>query len=358
MAAADSVTDDFLRSAVEGAGPALVVRARRGRGRSWFLRRVRDAAVRRGIAVCWPAHGDELLRALCDWPGPGPAPVLLVDDVEQLTAEELAALAAAVDRVPMLLTAEFGAARPSALGRVAAIELPPPDADEVREMLGERSARATESVTAALLALGHAHPLAVAELCASASDEQLRGREPLPPHIPLGPGSLALLRSQRAGLPAPACSWLLLLALGRGNLSLCTRAGQALGLTLADLAPAERAGLVRASLPAGVTWPEPLTPFAVIQDATAADSARACRALAETSSPMSEPVNHPLWLAGALSQSQDASRALGAAVLALAEAGRLEEAYELAGRAAEVASDAAVSLGHRVTAAELCWLAG
>jgi DNA-binding CsgD family transcriptional regulator len=169
---------------------------------------------------------------------------------------------------------------------------------------------------------------------------------------------MALLRSQRVGLPAPASSWLLLLALGQGNLPLCTRAGQALGLTLADLAPAERAGLVRASLPNGVTWPEPLTPLAVIQDAAAADSARACRALAEASSPVSEPVNHPLWLAGALSQSQDASRALGAAVLALAGAGRLEEAYELAGRAAEVASDPVASLGHRVTAAELCWIAG
>lgn len=359
MAAADSVIDDFLHSAREGAGPAVVVRARPGRGRSGFLRRARDAAGRRGVPVCWPAHGVELLRALADLSRPNPAPVvLLVDDVEKLTAEELAALAAAVDRVPMLLAAELGAARPPALGRVNAIELPPPDAAEVREMLGERAALATESVIAALLALGHAHPLAVGELCATASDEQLRGREPLPRRVPLGPGSLALLRSQRAGLPAPASSWLLLLALGQGNLPLCTRAGRALGLTLADLAPAERAGLVRASLPAGVTWPEPLTPFAVIQDATAADSARACRALADASSPVSEPVNHPLWLAGALSQSQDASRALGAAVLALAGAGRLEEAYELAGRAAEVASDPVVSLGHRVTAAELCWIAG
>lgn len=358
MATVQSVIDDFLRRAREGPGPAVVVRARPGRGRSWLLRRARDTAGRQGIAVCWPAHGDELLRALANFSGQGPGSVLLVDDVEQLDAAELEALTSALGRVPMLLTARLGAALPPKPGRVDIVELPAPAAPEVRGMLGERADLATESVIAALLALGHAHPLAVAELCATASDEQLRGREPLPRRAPLGPASLALLRAQRAGLPAPARVWLLLLALGEGNLPLCTRAGQTLGLTLADLAPAERMGLVRASLGTGVTWPEPLTPVAVVQDATAADSERVCRALAETSSPVSEPVNHPRWLAGALGQSQDASRALGAAVLALAEAGRLEEAYDLACRAAEVASDPVVSLGHRVTAAELCWIAG
>jgi len=355
----------------DGTGHATVLRADPGRGRSTALWRLR-AECRRAdpkATVLWSSGADrcevtrrrveELLRR-------GPVLVLL-DDAQWLDADSAAELGhlaarASGSRLGVVLTAPSDAPLHPELARLPETALPDPGEPEVRALLAEagadRGAETPAAVVAELLALCAAHPLVLRELLPTLPDGQLRGTAPLPRSATLGPRSMRLFGGPCAALPERTRRWLLLLALGNDKLVTCLRAATRLGLTAADLAPAELAGILRTDGSAGVSWGSPLFPVAVAQAATLVETTRTYRALAEVSTARTEPVEHPRWLAGAAVHPTADRPALTEAIVALATDGRLLDGYELARRAELVTTDAPERQRYRVLAAGLSWLAG
>jgi len=367
MPSTSRLVERVLALVRQGEGFAGVVRARPGWGRTTLLRTLRDECHGAApIFVLWPSDDGALRRApgeLVDRLARRLPVLLLVDDVHWAEAEAVAPLAALADRVGglplgMVLTAPVGAALPAGLEHFSALELPELEEADVLELLGKRAPAVTSGVAEELLSLCGGHPLVLREFLPSLDDEQLRGRAPLPREVGLGAGSLTLFRQPWATLPKPTKAWLQVLALSNDNVPTCVRAARRLGLGLGDLVPAEHAGVVRVSPVGKIHWRCPLVRSAVVQSATLIEAARTCAALAEVTSPDTEPVEHPRWLARSLAESPALASALDSAVTALVLAGRLLDAYELAGQAAEAATEGAQRQRYRVLAAELCWLAG
>lgn len=125
------------------------------------------------------------------------------------------------------------------------------------------------------------NPLALLELPAELSGPQRAALEALPVTLPLSRRLHALFTARVADLPAPT-RYLLLLAVleGHGDLGVLQAAvGGQQGID--DLAPAERAGLVRVANDTGhLVFLHPLIRSAVMQLAASSDQRRAHRALA------------------------------------------------------------------------------
>ncbi len=125
------------------------------------------------------------------------------------------------------------------------------------------------------------NPLALREIAAELTPEQLCGELPLPEPLPVGP----LLQAQFAGrarmLPPAARTVLLLASAERlGDLALLNRAALDIGVPWESaIASVEDARL--ATFAAAVTFRHPLIRSAVYHDAAPADRRRAHRALAE-----------------------------------------------------------------------------
>src|SRR5690606_28912921 len=231
--------------------------------------------------------------------------------------------------------------------------------DEARALLTRASlssADIPDGVVAELLQRCAGNPLVLREFAESLSDGQLCGRQPLPRQLVLGPRSLEVFRRSWAALPERCRRWLLLLSLGPESFPVCLRAAQLLGLELADLAPAERAGVGRAA--DAPRWSSPLERIAVQQAANREETALVCAALAEAVDAAEWPVEHARYLAGALTDPDRAATALAAAAVPMAQTGQLLEAYEAAQQAAALSTDTAKRERYRIVTAELAWLAG
>lgn len=160
---------------------------------------------------------------------------------------------------------------------------------EVQPLDDETSAGLVDRVFPALapavrrrvLAEAGGNPLALLELPAVLTGPQRAATEPLPTVLPLGRRLQAVFAAQVADLPTATLQMLLVAALeGTGDLRLLTAATAPGGLD--DLAPAERAGIVRIDEGTGrLTFRHPLVRAAVVELATSADRRRAHGSLAD-----------------------------------------------------------------------------
>jgi DNA-binding CsgD family transcriptional regulator len=306
--------------------------------------------------------GDAVWQALRYRARHGPL-LLLVDDIHRADPDSAAILGNVAQRaagtsIGLLASAPVGASLHPALERLPVIRLPCLQGPDLAPLLAGRADLISPAVSAELITLCHGHPLVLREMLTTLDDGQLRGQIPLPGQPRLGMQSLAVFTRHLRSLPKQTLHWLLVLALGNSDLTTCVRAARRLGLSLDELTPAEAEGIVRSANTNTVVWSSPLTRIAIAQTAPLADLTRTYRALADVTTPQSEPVDHARWLARSLPRSEIEPSVLHAALIAMVRGGKLLDAYELAVQAASQAQQAAQCQRWQVSAAQLCWLAG
>jgi len=150
------------------------------------------------------------------------------------------------------------------------------------ELVGDRFPALAPRVRQRLLAEAQGNPLGLLELPVALSGMQRAGTGPLPVWLPLSRRLQAAFESRITALPARTQHLLLLAALdGTGRLqTLQSAAPGPHGID--DLAPAERAGLVRVDEDVSrLAFRHPLTRSAVVALSTSAQRRRAHEALAE-----------------------------------------------------------------------------
>ena len=152
------------------------------------------------------------------------------------------------------------------------------DRDDAAELLRRAAGGAVAAdVVARLHGATAGNPLALLEAPANLLSVQLSGRDPLPDPLSVGPGVQAAFRRRLERLPHPTRTALLLVAAaGAEPLDRIARAAADLGVTLADLEPAEADHLVEVA-PAAVRFRHPLVRAAAYQDAPAPDRRAAHR---------------------------------------------------------------------------------
>ncbi|MEV6037392.1 AAA family ATPase [Nonomuraea sp. NPDC052116] len=148
------------------------------------------------------------------------------------------------------------------------------DQESVTSLLDAHARGLTGPLRERVLAESRGNPLAVIELATMLNAVQGNGRPTPPPHAvppPTGPPPVAghvqdAFQAQIAGLPA-ATRLLLLIAAAddTGSLQMILRVGTLLGVSAADLEPAERARLVGLAPGGSVTFRHPLIRAAAYQ---------------------------------------------------------------------------------------------
>ncbi|GID51316.1 transcriptional regulator [Actinoplanes capillaceus] len=281
------------------------------------------------------------------------APVrCLVDDAQWLDGESADALMFAARRlhtepVMMLFAARDGFPT-RGLTELRPAKLTPGAA---RRLLARHAADLPPAVRDQLVHEAQGNPLALIELPRMLTGDQRNGAvDPLSfapgTAQPVADRVLLGFRDRIAALPAPTRTCLLLAALDHGDASSLARAADRLGASPADLAEAERAGLVRASA-AGVVFHHPLVRTAVLLACDIADRIGAHRALAETAGD-----DRRAWHLAAVTSSPDenlAEQLENLAVRARLRGGQTAVSAAYA-RAAELSADAAEAV-RRWTAA-------
>ncbi|HTI34439.1 MAG TPA: AAA family ATPase [Miltoncostaea sp.] len=250
------------------------------------------------------AQGDALSGALALGPPPEPSdrfaayaatlrllaaaaerePVLvLIDDAHWLDDESLEAILFASRRLVADGIAVLIAGREGLRPRLDEAPLPRRRlrglAAEHAEILVEDHAGIVPdpAVIAALVEGSAGNPLALIELAGALSERQLTGASPLPDPLPVGPHLEQALLRPLESLPEDTRRALLLAATEIGSPELLARALAMEGLSMADLEPAERAGVVLIG-PARLRFRHPLVRAAVYAGAPAPDRRGAHRA--------------------------------------------------------------------------------
>ena len=230
-----------------------------------------------------------LLAEVCD-----DGPVLcLVDDAQWLDRPSADALVFAARRfqaepIALLFAARDGDPRRFDAPGLDELALAPLDEQDAHALLATRleGASAPADVVAKLVTTARGNPLALLELPAALSTEQLAGVEPILGPPPVRGAVEAAFGDRVTGLPDGARLTLLVAALDEGSdLDTVERAAGRLGGSTADLEPAERAGLVRVD--GEVAFRHPLVRSAVYRRATRAERRAAHEALAAV---LSDPV--------------------------------------------------------------------
>jgi DNA-binding CsgD family transcriptional regulator len=310
--------DALARDARDGRGAALVVRGESGIGKTTLLRDAAERAARMKVLRCDGIEHErdlpfaaihQLVRPHADLidllPGPQAAamsaalgltygdapdrflvslgllgvldaigdehgPVLCcVDDAQWLDQPSAEALVFAARRLYGEPIALVMATRERLdVPGVPDLELGGLDDEHARALLAAHLDRApAPAVTATLLRTARGNPLALKELSSALNDGQLDGVEPIlgPPRV--GGDVEAAFGARVADLPEPTRLVLLLAAADdRGDVVAIGRAATRLDLDLADLDPAERAGIVRVG--ATVDFRHPLLRSVVYGGAT------------------------------------------------------------------------------------------
>ncbi|MEV5324435.1 AAA family ATPase [Nonomuraea sp. NPDC052634] len=229
--------------------------------------------------------GLATLSLLVELSAQGPL-LCLIDDAQWLDGESADALLFAarrlhVEPVAVLFAARTGARLSS--GELPELHLGSLDAEASRRLLSEHSEALPPALRDQVVAEAQGNPLALLELPRMLSPE---ATGPLPFCLggaaPVTGRVLAGFRDRVAALPAGTRTFLLVAALDdRGELGVLAHALSKLGASLADAAPAERAGLIRVS-PDGVAFHHPLVRAAVLMATDIAARMAAHRALAES----------------------------------------------------------------------------
>ena len=293
-------------------------------------------------------------------------PVLcVVDDAHWLDAATAGALLfcahrLGADRVALVFAARNGAwgtFDPQGLGELVVTGLDP---DASRTLLQARLGTATGAeVLERIVSESHGNPLALLELPAELTRDQLGGLDPLPPQLHLSSRVEQLFLDRSRRLP-PTVQTILLLAAAddSGERGAARRATAALGLVDADRQAAVDSGLLVESA-TSQSLRHPLVRSAVYQAATGAQRREVHRALAEALSGHGDP-DRVAWhrasategpdpeVVGALERAGTRAQRRGGHAAALA-------AYE---RAAELCDDPAQRAELTFAAARSAWACG
>ena len=317
--------------------------------------------------------GMAVLSLLSELAGDGPL-LCLVDDAHWLDGSSAAALAFAArrlgeDGIALIMAARDGEGRFSAQGlpelRVAG--LPP---ESAAALLDAQPADLTAALRYRILTEAQGNPLALIELPAAATPQPSFPRHGPPVTDPLHGGAVvedhgelaltgrlvAAFSGQAARLPD--ATRLLLLAAAAddaGEANLVLRAGKALGADAADLAPAERAGLIRQA-GQSLAFRHPLIRAAVYQDAPLGQRLAVHRALADAMEGRegSDDAGRRAWhrAAGAAEPDEQIAAGLDRAAEQAAERGGYAAAAAASARAAELSADPAARARRLTIAAE------
>lgn len=220
-----------------------------------------------------------------------PRPLLLVvDDVHWLDRPstlilDLMARRLAGTRIGLLVAARSGTHSYFDTTGLPAHELQPISDQAAASLLASRFPGLAPQVQRRLLAEAAGNPLALLELPAALTGDQRAGVAALPPVLPVSRRGQQLFAPRITSLPEQARQALLVLALEEtGELRAMQELLQATGPGLRgldDLAPAERAHLVRVDESAGqVVFRHPLIRSAVVELSASDDRRRAHQALA------------------------------------------------------------------------------
>jgi DNA-binding CsgD family transcriptional regulator len=210
-----------------------------------------------------------------------------------------------------------------------------------------------------LLRLSHGNPLALIELPASLSTEQLAGHEPLVEPLPVGEGvERAFVGRMRALDPQAQQLLLIASADDSGDVAAILRAGEALGVGVEALDQLEAAALVRVDDRA-LTFRHPLVRSAVYRSAGFSQRETAHLALAR-GLPDEADADRRAWHFAAASPGPDAAVAdelERTAVRARLRGGHVAAATALE-RAAQLSEDEQSRASRLLAAAEANWLGG
>ena len=291
-------------------------------------------------------------------------PVLcIVDDAHWLDAATAAALLFCARRLGADRVALIFAARDEAPGTfepqgVAELMLTGLDAEASRELLEERLGGTTRAeVLDRLVTETRGNPLALLELPAELTDDQLTGEQPLPSQLHLtGHVEQAfLVRSRR--LPRSVQTMLLLAAADdTGEPAVVQRAAAVLGLDDTDLQAAVDSGLLVES---ATSLRHPLVRSAIYQAASGAERRAVHRALAEALSEHGDP-DREAWHRASAAESHDpgvvsALERAGTRALRRGGYGAALAAYE---RAAALCDEPATRAQLTFAAARSAWACG
>jgi DNA-binding CsgD family transcriptional regulator len=239
-------------------------------------------------------------------------PVLcLVDDVQWLDPASIDALGFAArrmlaDRVAMIFAIRHQAEQRDVLRGLACLGFSGLEHEAALELLAQAVRTAVdESVAKRVVAEVAGHPLAIVELAAELSPDELAGRVPLRDPLPLGPRLEGLYHARARALPGAVRTLLLLAAADpSGDAELVSRAANHLGLDLTATDPPPDVEPFLTFTP-HVRFRHPLMRSAAYYGRSASERRRAHEALAAASDPEQQP-DHRAWHRAAAAAGPDA----------------------------------------------------
>ncbi|MFE9853128.1 AAA family ATPase [Streptomyces sp. NPDC005576] len=291
------------------------------RGTGPRLAAAQQEALDRALGVTHGAPPDRFtlsaatLARLCEVADSGPV-LLIVDDaqwMDRASAEVLEFVARRLGRQPIGVLAAVQTGWDAFLDRGSFSEtlVGPLDAEAAAALLEARYPALAPATRRRLLSEAAGNPLALLELPALLSEEQLAGRAELPDWLPLNERLEALFAARIRDLPDETRELLLLAALeSTGSVrTIWTAARGGWADTDAALVPGERAGLVRVDTRGQLVFRHPLVRSAIVQAVPPDQHRGAHRALADAL--VAEPerqVGH--LISAALGPSEVTARAL------------------------------------------------
>jgi len=306
-----------------------------------------QAAALRGALALGPPAGDRLAVAAATLGLLGAVseeePLLvLVDDVQWLDQPSEEALLFTARRLAVEGVAFVGAHREGEESAFADAGFPELavqglDRDPSDELLARsRGPRVARRVADQLYEETGGNPLALSEIPALLSDEQLAGKEPIEEPLPVGERLRTAFSRRIERLPGDTRHALLVAAASDDErLDAIDRALSTLGLSSADLEAAEEAGLVRMS-EGRLVWRHPLIRAAVYGAASGGERRRAHRAVSET-----DDEERRAWhlAAAAADPDEEVAAALEQAALTSRQRGATHAAARALERAARMSPD-------------------
>src|SRR5215471_11383236 len=231
--------------------------------------------------------------------------------------------------------------------------------DAAIKVLATMGRTAAPSVCERLLSEADGNPLALLELPASLSEEQLNGRVPLPESMPLAPRLEGVFRQRIGRLPRHTQTALLIAAADNtGDASAVLRAAATLELPADSLDPAEGSGLIRITGKT-IAFRHPLVRSALYQAATLSQRQQVHAALASALRG-DDNADRRVWHQAMASLTGDEEVAV--ALEASARRAELRAGHSSAAtaylRAAELSTDDARRARRIAAAAHAAWAAG
>jgi hypothetical protein len=212
--------------------------------------------------------------------------LVIVDDLPWVDRSSAVALGFAArrlagSRVGFLAASRSGEEGFFDQGGLPGYELQPLDDAAAKALLADRFPALAPRVRQRLLAEAQGNPLALLELPVALAGPHHAALDPPSAVLPISQRLVSVFASRVQGLPAATRHLLLLAVLdGTGDLGIVSAAAGHRGT--ADLAPAERAGLVRVDGGTGrLAFRHPLTRSAVVELSTSSERLRAHKALAD-----------------------------------------------------------------------------